>query len=505
MMRAPASTTACNTTDTPIPQTSIYEPLIAMSGQHNVLDPRLGISATPPQPYFYPSPQGTAQSQQSAAASAAQSTPSNNPEPSYIANAQDDEGSPDQGDGGEDAKRPRACEACRGLKVRCDQDPAHPEIPCKRCAKAGRQCIITQPTRKRQKKADNRVAELEKKLDALTAALHQQQQTYPATQYDPPQVPGAAPPVDGMPGRSSTGNLAPPFAPQMGSSLNPSRPGSVELKRKRDDSFGDRTPDVPPFKRPTFEGEAKTPGWVYQEPKQQAYGSAHGDMRKYLSHGSPEEFVKHINSIISPDMAAQIFTRYNTKLAPNLPAVVFPPSTTAEQVFREKPILYVCLLSAASHGNMHPDIARQLQREAIGAIADCVVRSGAKSLELIQAMQVTALWYKPPEKAEQTNFYQIIHMAAVMALDIGLGKRFNPAKAKRGFGGPNAKYAPGPGKVMPQDSDTLEARRAWLGCYFLCARFVTSCHLCTNLTLTYLIIVLQWSSADLIWFVGRIT
>jgi hypothetical protein len=168
-------------------------------------------------------------------------------------------------------------------------------------------------------------------------------------------------------------------------------------------------------------------------------------------------------------MAAQVFTRYVSKLAPHLPAVVFPANTTAEQVFREKPILYVCILTAASHGTLPPDTAKQITREAVGAIADCVVRSGAKSLELIQAMQVLALWYKPPEKAEQTNFYQIIHMAAVMALDIGLGKRFNPAKAKRGFGGPCAKYAPGPGKTLPQDSDTLEARRAWLGCYFLCA------------------------------------
>lgn len=442
-----------------------------MSGQHNVLDPRLGISATPPQPYFYPSPQGTAQSQQSAAASAAQSTPNTNPEGAYSAHVHEDSGSPEQGDGAEDAKRPRACEACRGLKVRCDQDPAHPEIPCKRCAKAGRQCIITQPTRKRQKKADSsRVAELEKKLDALTAALQQQQQTYSATQYDGQHAAAGAPPADMMAGRSSVGSGMPAYAPPMSNGQSVSRSDSVDLKRKREDGFGDSTPDVPPFKRPTFEGEAKKPSWVYQEPKQQPYGAMHADMRRYTSYGSPEEFVKHINSIISPDMAAQIFTRYNTKLAPNLPAVVFPPSTTAEQVFREKPILYVCILSAASHGNMHPDIARQLQREAIGAIADCVVRSGAKSLELIQAMQVTALWYKPPEKAEQTNFYQIIHMAAVMALDIGLGKRFNPAKAKRGFGGPNAKYAPGPGKVLPQDSDTLEARRAWLGCYFLCAR-----------------------------------
>jgi hypothetical protein len=194
------------------------------------------------------------------------------------------------------------------------------------------------------------------------------------------------------------------------------------------------------------------------------------DLKRYLYHTTPEEFVKRINSLISPDMASTIFNRYVTKLAPHLPAVVFPPGTTAEQVFKEKPILYVCILSAGSHGTLHPDISKRVAREAVGAIADCVVRNGAKSLELIQAMQVTALWYKPPEKAEQTNFYQIIHMAAVMALDIGLGKRFNPSKARRGFGGPNANFAPGPHKTLPQDSDTLEARRCWLGCYYLCAR-----------------------------------
>ena len=450
-----------------------------MSAQQNVnvLDPRLGVSATPPQPYYhYPSPQATAasQSQQpSSVPSGVQSTQTS-PEGAYLPPPADDAGSPEQGDGGDDPKRPRACEACRSLKVRCDQDPAHPEIPCKRCSKAGRPCIITQPSRKRQKKADSRVAELEKKLDALTAALHHQAQSAPVSQYDgQQQAAGPPPPAEMSQGRSSVGGMGATYPPP-----SVSRPASVDLKRKRvedgtaDASSNDLNNSL--FKQPVYEGEAKRSGWAYQEPKFQAYGAMHTDLRRYLSYASPEEFSKHINSIISPDMAAQIFTRYNTKLAPNLPAVVFPPSTTAEQVFREKPILYVCILSAASHGNMHPDIAKALQREAIGAIADCVVRSGAKSLELIQAMQVTALWYKPPEKAEQTNFYQIIHMAAVMALDIGLGKRFNPAKAKRGFGGPNAKYAPGPGKMIPQDSDTLEARRAWLGCYFLCARFVHS-------------------------------
>lgn len=37
--------------------------------------------------------------------------------------------------GPNDPKRPRACEACRGLKVRCEPDQNNPEGPCKRCAK----------------------------------------------------------------------------------------------------------------------------------------------------------------------------------------------------------------------------------------------------------------------------------------------------------------------------------------------------------------------------------
>lgn len=43
-----------------------------------------------------------------------------------------------------DIKRPRACDSCRGLKVRCDQD--RPDISCKRCAKAGRPwCVYLRP------------------------------------------------------------------------------------------------------------------------------------------------------------------------------------------------------------------------------------------------------------------------------------------------------------------------------------------------------------------------
>ena len=64
-------------------------------------------------------------------------------------------------------KRSRACEPCRQLKVRCDPDPNHPDGSCRRCAKARRACVVTAPSRKRQKKTDSRVTELERKIDAF--------------------------------------------------------------------------------------------------------------------------------------------------------------------------------------------------------------------------------------------------------------------------------------------------------------------------------------------------
>lgn len=55
--------------------------------------------------------------------------------------------------------------------------------------------ITTPPTRKRQKKADSRVAELERKIDALTATLHAQKAGAPEIRHHGgiPQHSGSTP------------------------------------------------------------------------------------------------------------------------------------------------------------------------------------------------------------------------------------------------------------------------------------------------------------------------
>ncbi|KAL8751095.1 MAG: hypothetical protein Q9184_006178 [Pyrenodesmia sp. 2 TL-2023] len=67
----------------------------------------------------------------------------------------------------------RACESCRARKVRClPEDP----ISCQRCARSGRECVYTAPEkRRRRKRTDTRVAELEQMVQMLAARLEGEQ------------------------------------------------------------------------------------------------------------------------------------------------------------------------------------------------------------------------------------------------------------------------------------------------------------------------------------------
>jgi hypothetical protein len=96
-------------------------------------------------------------------------------------------------------------------------------------------------------------------------------------------------------------------------------------------------------------------------------------------------------------------------------------------------------------------------------MADRVMFRGEKSLEMVQAMQVMTCFYQPPDKYEELNFNQLIHVAAVMAMDIGMGKR-----ARRGGGGIWRPYHDN--KRPLSDPNSAETRRCWLGTYYMCSK-----------------------------------
>ena len=348
-----------------------------------------------------------------------------------------------------DIKRLRACEACRGLKVRCEPDPV--TKTCKRCAKAGRLCVTTEPSRKRQKKADTKVAELERKVDELTSRLNGAKHRS-GSEDDSNGEEGSTEP---------TGEHAD------GHSLSR---GPASRKRRKPSSllaqYGTNDTDGRTKKPALFEGLNSTQDdsrnhQIFAS-NTRTHNSKHlQGLTLDLSLPSHEYADVVDRKLLDPETAAEIFHHYVNNMARQMPAVTFRPQITAGEIRQSKPKLFLAILSVAS-GQDHPDLQKLLQREIKRVYADSIVHRGEKSLELVQALQVSSIWCGPDHR-DNAKPYQIINTAAVMAMTIGLSRR--------------KKFEKGPvfgtlkdfqlSKNSAVDSTTKESRRAWLGCYTL--------------------------------------
>lgn len=347
---------------------------------------------------------------------------------------------PDDHDPQGDLKRPRACEPCRQLKVRCVPDPSHPEGSCKRCAKARRTCIVTAPTRKRQKKTDSRVAELERKIDALTATLQHS--------------------------HSSVFGLTPPIQQQQSSVQMPHRedhsdnhrwlredPHRSGTKRSHDRISESQYAESP---ENLTEQTHKPPASKWRGP----YGGETAPPKTDAENQVPDAIDR---GIVDVELASAAFDRYVNKMADEMPMVVFPPGTTMSDVRRQKPALFLAIIAIAI-GPFKKEAQLPLLTEAYQMVADRVVVKGEKSLELVQALLVLVIWYLPPDNLEELKFYQLIHMAVVVAMDLGLNRR--PQGDHNSFQRIREALLKKP-HGSAADLNSPEARRTWVGCYFL--------------------------------------
>lgn len=179
---------------------------------------------------------------------------------------------------------------------------------------------------------------------------------------------------------------------------------------------------------------SETPGATYPSPKDS----------KMHNRGALDVIDREV---LGMDMARGIFNHYVEDLVPHFPAVVFPPGTTADQVRRDTPALFLAILAAASAATT-PDLHRVLHEEISRLLADRVMVSGHKSMELVQSLLVSSIWYYPPDRFDEIKCYMLVHQAAVMALEIGMAVKKLPPKVR----------APGPGVTQPGESDSKLTR-----------------------------------------------
>ena len=387
-------------------------------------------------------------------------------------------------DDGNDPKRPRACEACRGLKVRCEPDPT--KGACRRCAKANRTCVVTAPSRKRQKKADNRVVELEKKINALEATLQTKGQTASVSDGEYEEALAQA----GDFGNVSQ-NTGQPLA-QYGASASTAWSQSLNAYSS---SVGENN-QQPEYNTVAVAGQKRRFSDFQQELSQAAASAVHGGPSRpnydinnagliagttlnsippgtVVRLGNPalahtlacHEYTDVIDrNILDITAATEMFYHYVTNMAPLIPVVVFPINVTAEEIRKQKPILFLTILSVAS-GTIHPVLQQALVNEVMITLAERIITRGQQSLDLIQALEVASIWIWSDGNFT-VNHYQLAHMAATMAIDLGLDKRVDRKNAR-----PGDKLEDQVGTdEKPATNDTSEYRRAWLGCFFLCAK-----------------------------------
>ena len=153
------------------------------------------------------------------------------------------------------------------------------------------------------------------------------------------------------------------------------------------------------------------------------------------------------------------FERFRTHISLYFPFIAIPPGTQPDEFRKRKPLLFSMLVLAGVN-SIRPDSTMQMADHMVRNFADRILYRAERSLELVQCLICYVCFYSRTLHQRDLNFYQMVHIASTMALDLGFGRRtLKPLSHSR----------------FPQPAeDSLEGRRAWVGCYYLAGQAAIS-------------------------------
>ena len=269
----------------------------------------------------------------------------------------------------------RACDLCRAMKVRCIPDLIRKGM-CHRCASTNRDCIFKPIKTSRKKRTDVRIHELEKEVHAIRAVL--QQQNAAALNFEPRTI-------------QQTGFTGSDTASVTGTSVL-----SSKLPWNGEHGTGLQAPGL------------TTARLVAPYVTDDVFVAANDVMSSLVTQVSAQNF-KDLDVIdrglLSMETAKVLLDIYNKDLVVLAPLVLVRPNTTADDMRRSKPTLFLSILAAAA-GKHNPQLYKSLNAEVRHVYRSQLFEE--KSLQLVQALMVTAVWYFPPSKCRQVKSYEYI-------------------------------------------------------------------------------------------------
>jgi Fungal Zn(2)-Cys(6) binuclear cluster domain len=340
----------------------------------------------------------------------------------------------------------RSCESCRSLKVRCLPDANVPS-QCQRCAKAKRTCIFVAPQRRRpRKRTDSRVAQLEKEMAAMRTVLKGRRIVIEENLDE-----------DSEPGREDEADEDDTV--DFGSeAIGKTQPTHQDVQF---------TTPVIPFNRPFLHDSSQSPG--YRSSPQMS-----GDGNSSLS--TPALTLNSIDKgnegdvidrgVILMSTAEDLVSLFINDLMIYFPFIVFPAKMTARHLRNTKPTLFLAILAASSIA-VDDGLANTLNREMLALYAQRFFLRGEKSLEMVQALLLMNIYYLPPASPSQIQAYQYPHIAATMALEIGIAsKKRIPRRSTQNQTQTQRQSNP----VDNFDEQMAEQARTILACYHLASK-----------------------------------
>ncbi|KIW19662.1 hypothetical protein PV08_00236 [Exophiala spinifera] len=292
------------------------------------------------------------------------------------ASAEEDDGTENEAGPPKRPKRSRACVACRNMKIRCL--PVEGQEACLACSKVNRDCVMPGPPRKRQKTV-HKVAELEKKINALTEALLAKQQAEPSP-------PTTSPEKDQTSSASSVPSAIEESVNSAGDSWTP-KPAEKIIE-----------PQPHPVDSTTM-----CPFAVVSTVK--------------------DDYVDVVDrGIVSMESATTLFNHWKHHMSQNCPIVLCPADIQAHTARKQRPMTFLAILLIAST-TMMPSVQPTLATEVGQQYGQRVLFHGDRSMDLVQALLLQSQYYVRPRTARDLAFHQYAQAALTMSYDLGIGKR----------------------------------------------------------------------------------
>lgn len=122
--------------------------------------------------------------------------------------------------------------------------------------------------------------------------------------------------------------------------------------------------------------------------------------------------------VIDINVAKMYLDHYRNEMVKHAPIVALRPEETFDVLRTVKPVLFLVILAAAAGQKDHA-MYQILHEECLHVYAEKYILQSEKTLELVQCFLLTSVWLFPPDDFRALKFYQYVHMAAAMMLDIG--------------------------------------------------------------------------------------